>query len=217
MPITDDFVYARRYNSLRLNGHDYTQTNSLYFITIDAFESRPLFGDLILAKQTLSSLLHPNLSAVIRVHAFTLMPEHLHLLAGVCKPGRRLSASLGSFKSFSTRGYWKRSREIAESGSVALPRSSVARSKPEEARPILEALHEWRANLLPEAVAIKNWPNVKPEMFLTKRLWHRSFHEHIIRNEMDLRETLEYIAMNPVKRGYVSKPYFYPFTGFNIE
>jgi REP element-mobilizing transposase RayT len=54
-------------------------------------------------------------------------------------------------------------------------------------------------------------------MFLTKRLWHRSFHEHIIRNEMDLRETLEYIARNPVKRGYVSKPYFYPFTGFDIE
>jgi len=217
MPITDDFVYARRYNSLRLNGHDYAQTNSLYFITIDAFENRPLFGDLILAKQTLSSLLHPNLSAVIRVHAFTLMPEHLHLLAGVCKAGRRLSASLGSFKSFSTRAYWKRSREIAESGSVVLPRSSVARAGPEEGRQILEALHEWRANLLPEGLAIKNWPNVKPEMFLTKRLWHRSFHEHIIRNEMDLRETLEYIAMNPVKRGYVSKPYFYPFTGFDIE
>ena len=94
MPTNDDFVYARRYNSLRLNGHDYAQTNSLYFITIDAFESRPLFGDLILAKRTLSSLLHPNLSAVIRVHAFTLMPEHLHLLAGVCKPGRRLFAWL---------------------------------------------------------------------------------------------------------------------------
>jgi REP element-mobilizing transposase RayT len=217
MPISSDFPYPRRYNSLRLSGHDYAQTNSLYFITIDAFETRPLFGDITLAKKTLSSLLHPNLSAIIRVHASTLMPEHLHLLAGVCKPGRRLSASLGSFKSFSTRTYWKRSREIAEGGEVILPARSVARSKPEEAKQILAALMEWRASLLPEAVAIKNWPNVKPEMFLTKRLWHRSFHEHIIRNEIDLRETLEYIAMNPVKRGYVSKPQFYPFTGFNIE
>jgi hypothetical protein len=120
MPISADSPYPRRYNSLRLSGHDYAQTNSLYFITIDAFESRPLFEDLIMAKKTLSTLLHPNLTAIIRVHAFTLMPEHLHLLAGVCKLGRRLSASLGSFKSFSTRAYWKRGREIAEGGQVVL-------------------------------------------------------------------------------------------------
>src|SRR6516225_2797364 len=112
MPISVDFPYPRRYNSLRLSGHDYAQTASLYFITIDAFQNRPLFGDITLAKKMLSALLHPNLRAVVRVHAFTLMPEHLHLLAAVCKPGRRLSASLGSFKSFSTREYWKRSREI---------------------------------------------------------------------------------------------------------
>jgi len=36
-------------------------------------------------------------------------------------------------------------------------------------------------------------------------------------NDADLRETLEYIAYNPVKRGYVSKPQFYPFTGFGLD
>ena len=75
---------------------------------------------------------------------------------------------------------------------------------------------EWRATLRPEAIALKNWPNVRPEHFLSKRLWHSSFNDHVIRNGDDLRETIDYIALNPVKRGYVSSPQFYPFTGFSF-
>ena len=30
-------------------------------------------------------------------------------------------------------------------------------------------------------------------------LWHRSFHEHVIRNENDYREIWEYIDTNPAK------------------
>jgi hypothetical protein len=66
---------------------------------------------------------------------------------------------------------------------------------------------EWRATLRPEMVELKNWPSVQTQHFVSKRLWHERFYEHIIRNEIDLRETIEYIAMNPVKRGYVSKPF----------
>jgi hypothetical protein len=40
--------------------------------------------------------------------------------------------------------------------------------------------------------------------------------KHIIRNDADLRETIEYIVLNPVKRGYVSRPQYYPFTAFNF-
>lgn len=39
----------------------------------------------------------------------------------------------------------------------------------------------------------------------------------VIRNDADLRETIEHIAQNPVKRGYASKPQFYPFTGFGVD
>ena len=63
----------------------------------------------------------------------------------------------------------------------------------------------------------KNWPWVQPEHFLGKHLWHSKFDDHIIRNDADLRETIEYIERNPVKRGYVSKPQFCPFTGFSID
>jgi putative transposase len=45
-------------------------------------------------------------------------------------------------------------------------------------------------------------------------LWQSRLFDHVIRNETDLHENLEYIAMNPVKAGYVTRPQFYPFTGF---
>ena len=57
---------------------------------------------------------------------------------------------------------------------------------------------------------------MKPQHFISKRLWHQRFHEHVLRNDADLRETIEYIAMNPVRRGYVSRPQYYPFTGFDM-
>ncbi|HLL77648.1 MAG TPA: transposase [Pyrinomonadaceae bacterium] len=45
------------------------------------------------------------------------------------------------------------------------------------------------------------------------RLWQRQFYDHIIRNEADFLETLEYIAMNPVRKGLVRTPDEWPYTG----
>ena len=217
MPTSPDFPYPRRYNSLRLLGFDYSSPTALYFLTIDTDSSRPVFGDVKLAKSILSALLHDQTRARVRLLAYTLLPDHLHLLAGVKEAGKNLSATLGAFKSYTTQLYWKRSREIAEQQRVALPASSVERASHVEARLLLTALVEWRAALRPESVEIRNWPRVQPEHFLGKHLWHNSFNDHIIRNDGDLRETVEYIALNPVRRGYVSRPQFYPFTGFGVE
>jgi hypothetical protein len=73
---------------------------------------------------------------------------------------------------------------------------------------------DWRATLRPEVVQLKNWPLVKPGNFLKKRLWQTRIFDHVIRNDLDLQENLDYIAMNPVRKGYVTNPQFYPYTGF---
>lgn len=44
------------------------------------------------------------------------------------------------------------------------------------------------------------------------KLWQRQFFDHIIRNEEDFEETLQYIRMNPVRRGLVEKPEEWPYT-----
>lgn len=45
------------------------------------------------------------------------------------------------------------------------------------------------------------------------RLWQSRFFDHIIRNEQDFCETAEYIRMNPVRKGLVSRWQDWPYTG----
>ena len=169
---------------------------------------------MLLAKSILGSLLSPETLANLHLQAFTLMADHLHLVAGVRNPDLNLPAIIGSFKSFTTQLYWKRCREIAVSGAVSLPSQNVSKSDSHEARIFLAPLIDGRATLRPEVVELKNWPAVGPEMFLKKHLWQSKFFDHIIRNDQDLQENLEYIAMNSVRAGYVSRSCFYPYTGF---
>ena len=217
MPISNDFPLPRRYNSLRLPGFDYSSVEATYFITMDTDESRPVCGDISLAKSIVAALISDQTAKRIRVVAYTLLPDHFHLLACVREAGVNLSAALGAFKSFTTQLYWKRGREIVTRQRVELPPESIERSRPEDEEKILQALVEWRLTLRPECVALKQqWPCAKPQRFLGKRLWHTKFYEHVIRNQIDFRETVEYIVMNPVKRGYVKLPEYYPFTGFGL-
>jgi len=122
----------------------------------------------------------------MRLRAFTLMPDHLHFLAGVREPDKNLPALIGNFKSYTTQLYWKQSREIVDSEEVSLPSRCVAKSDLKESRPLIAALMDWRATLRPEVVELKNWPNVKPGHFLKKRLWQTRLFDHVIRNDFDL-------------------------------
>ena len=208
-----DFCYPRRYNTLRLPGYDYDSTWRLCAISLVADLRRPVFADIKLAKSVLTILLNDRTLKYLRVRAFTLMPNHLHCIAGVQSPEKKLPNLIGFFKSYTTQQYWKRSREIVETDQVVLPSTFVTKSTSREPR-LLTALMEWRATLRPEVVELRNWPNVKPEHFRRKRLWQTRFFDHVVRNDIDLQENLDYIALNPVREGYVTRPQFYPFTGF---
>src|SRR6266496_2226716 len=211
MPLFPGFPYPRRYNTLRLLGYDYNSIFKLCALSMVTDLRRPLFADTKLAKSVLSSLLSDQTLTLMRVRAFSLMPDHLHLLAGVRQPESNLLSLLGRFESYTTQLYWKRSREIVESQQVCLPSTSVARTDPEEARLLLTPLMEWRATLRPEVVELKNWPSLRPDQFLRKHLWQKRFFDHVIRNDVDLQENLDYIAMNLVKAGYVTRSQFYPY------
>jgi REP element-mobilizing transposase RayT len=213
---TTDFPFARRYNSLRLLGFDYSSVSALYSITLKTDAARPVFADITLAKRVLSVLLDDRTLARLRLCAYTLLPDHKHLVASVKQSGRQLSSLLGAFESLTTQIYLKRCREILETRSIALPSKSVQKSANDESTQLLKGLAEGRLTLRPEAVELKNWPRPKPEQFLGKHLWQRSFKDRVIRSEAEFQDTVEYIVLNPVRRGYVSKPEFYPFSGFGI-
>ena len=214
MPHYDSLPYPSRYNSLRLLGYDYSSTRKLCAITLVTHERTPLFADMLLAKAILVSLLSPETLANLHAPAFTLMPDHLHLIAGTRQPNFDLPNLIAGFKSFTTHLYWRRSREILTSREIILPSQNVSKSGLKESRSLLPALLTGHLTLRPEVVELKNWPKVQPEHFLKKRLWQTRFFDHVIRNDHDLRENMNYIAMNSVRAGYVTQPCFYPYTGF---
>ena len=45
------------------------------------------------------------------------------------------------------------------------------------------------------------------------RLWQRQFFDHIIRNDKDFFETVEYIKQNPVRKGLVKTAEEWPYSG----
>ena len=214
MPYFDQLPYPRRYNTLRLLGYDYTSTRKLCAITLVSDLRRPIFADMPLAKATLASLLSSEMLAKMDLRAFTLMPDHLHFLAGVCNSEFGIPDLIGKFKSFTTQLYWKRSHEIFASGQVSLPSQNVSKSHGKESPELLSALSNGTATLRPEIVELKNWPCPRPENFLRKNLWQAKFFDHVIRNDKDLRENLDYIKMNSVNAGFVTRSWFYPYTGF---
>ena len=216
MPHFPGFGLPRRHNSLRLLGYDYHSVYQLCAITLVTNLRTPFFADMILAKAVLASLLSDKTRNCMRVRAFTLMPDHLHFLAAVQQPELYLPEVIGRFKSYTTQQYWKRGREVVGSNRVCLPSGSVNKTDPIAARELLTPIMQWRATLRPEVVELKNWPRLKPGQFLKKTLWQTRLFDHVIRNDTDLHENLEYIAMNPVKAGYVTRPQFYPYTGFLV-
>ena len=214
MPQFEHFPFPCRYNTLRLLGHDYHSLDRLCAITLVTDLRCPVFADVRLAKSVLASLLSEKTLIHMSVRAFTLMPNHLHFIAGVRHTELGLSDVIGRFKCFTTQLYWRRSRQIVSGGTVELPSSCVRKSALGESAPLLSALIEGGATLRPEVVRLERWPKVKPEHFRRKHLWQTGFFDHVIRNSQDLDENLTYIAMNPVRAGYVSHPCFYPYTGF---
>ena len=46
------------------------------------------------------------------------------------------------------------------------------------------------------------------------RFWQGRFHDHIIRNDRDFRNHLDYLHYNPVRHGHARTPAEFPFTSF---
>jgi REP element-mobilizing transposase RayT len=81
-----------------------------------------------LAKSVLACLLSDETLEHMRLRAFTLMPNHLHFLAGVREPELYLPNLIGQFKSYTTQLYWKRSHEILKAHQVNLPSTCVIKA-----------------------------------------------------------------------------------------
>jgi len=92
--------------SLRLKGFDYS-TCTVYFLTLCSSKGKNVFSDPKLAEETINCLKDCSKRFGYRVFAYCLMPDHLHLLISPVDSGRSVSQYVQTFKSLSTRIFWR--------------------------------------------------------------------------------------------------------------
>ena len=141
---------------IRLQEAVYQNPGTVYSITIATRRRNPVFIDLPFSKACLAILKEMSVYSEVRVFAYCMMPDHIHLLLGTSAEGS-IVPFLGSWKS---RCYRERRR-----------------------------------------------------LGLSRRFWQRSFYDHILRSDEDLRRAAQYILENPVRAGLVRDVGDYPLSG----
>lgn len=146
--------------NIRLTRDEYVGKR-IYFLTICAEELRSIFKDSARAKATIEELRKVADRMKVLVHAFCVMPDHVHILVEGQTPNTDVVKFVTQWKQGT--GYMFR--------------------------------HE-----------------------LPPRFWQRRFYDHVLRHPEDSESVAWYIWMSPVRKGMVTEPRAYPFSGsFTVE
>lgn len=179
MPYNPD-VHHRR--SIRLKEYDYTQAGA-YFVTIVTYQREALFGEIVDGVMNLNSLgeiarrewfktaeLRPYIE--LYEDEFVVMPNHAH---GILWMNDDVRAERRSART------------------TPAPTASIA----ENAKPHVDA-GSLGAIVRAYKSAVTYAINAARQTRGTT-VWHRNYHEHIIRDDADLNRIRDYIANNPLR------------------
>ena len=83
---------------------------------------------------------------------------------------------------------------------------------PDHFHVVLEGMNE-EADLLKAVVGFKQATGYWMRINLRGYRWQKSYYDHILRSEDDLKTQISYILENPVRKGLVNKWQDYPFSG----
>jgi len=170
--------YTRK-KSLRLQNYDYAQ-NGLYFITICTQNSKQLFGRIENGNMLLNSagdMVKTVWSEIplyydgFILHEFVVMPNHIHGVIEIVNHDEQRTAT--------------GQRRTATGGLSLQNRMTVS-----------DVVHRFKTLTTRRyitGVYDKGWESFH------KKVWQRSYHEHIIRSDVSYRKIVEYVQLNPMK------------------
>ena len=170
-------IHHRR--SIRLKGYDYSQAG-LYFITICTQNRKHLFGTIENGEMILNDagkmvknewLALPKRFLNIKLHEYTVMPNHFHAILEITVGGTTVGATVGA--------------------TLVVAPDAVDPPKNKTVGDIIGAFKSIVTVNYIRGVKKSGW---KP---FNKRLWQRNYWESIIRNEKSYHNRSEYIKNNP--------------------
>ena len=180
---------------LRIPDFDYSQPGA-YFVTIVTQDRKTLFGQIVDGKMILNDIggmveevidQIPEHYPGIHVDLYVVMPNHIHLLFLISDvvAGPR-ACHTDTTKHGQPQGIESTEERPGQTQEVDLTEERI--SLPE----IVHRIKSLSTHQYILGVRDKGW------LRFEKRLWQRSYYEHIIRNEKDYQEIYDYIAANPM-------------------
>jgi REP element-mobilizing transposase RayT len=164
-------MYHRR--SIRIKDFDYSKGN-YYFVTINAYNSENIFGQLRNSAVSLNTIGETAQSCLIEIpkhfaqviiDEFIIMPDHVHAIVII---GGRVESNEGTIH-----------RAPTKAENFAAPKSGT----------LSRIISAYKAAVTREV----NRRNTG----ITIKIWQRNYYEHVIRNEKELLEIRKYIHNNP--------------------
>ena len=138
-----------------------------HFLTAAAVEWLPVFAEPNVADVVVQSLRFYRENRGMRLFAYVIMENHLHLIA----QAEDLSGVFRRFKSYTAR---RAIDALAEAGHPAVERMRFAKKSHKQ-----ESTHQF---------------------------WQEGHRPRALGDGAEMRRAIEYVHMNPVKRGYVDLP-----------
>jgi putative transposase len=195
----------RRRPSNRLDGYDYASA-SAYFVTITLQSMDCLFGvvaDGVVALSIPGLMVESWWGTIerrfdsVELGSYVVMPNHLHgiVFTGVVPESRHSDRGEGDHIGSPVRTIAAHPEQFVWAGQRGRPASNAWALDSSE--PSLSDVVGWFKTMTTNDYI----RGVKEYGFppFERRLWHRTFYDHIIRNDADLARIEEYIAGNPTR------------------
>lgn len=181
--------------SIRLKGYDYSQAGA-YFVTICARNHECIFGEINDGEMKLNEYgkivrdewmrtedVRPN----VELDEFIIMPNHVHGILVINTP-------VGARRCLAPERREQPSKNVNGYGNIVIHRANQGathRVAPTCTSGSIGAIvGQFKSLITKQINQIRNTPGLP--------VWHRNYHEHIIRNERELHEIRKYIRNNPL-------------------
>jgi REP element-mobilizing transposase RayT len=179
-------IHHRR--SIRLKGYDYSRAG-LYFVTISTYQGLALFGQIVKGEMRLNEagmitentwLDLVNHISNIELHEFIVMPNHFHGIIEIrnqfVRAGSKPALQFTQFPSDKLLS-WRAGLEPARTEPVRTDKNLSE---------IVRQFKTFSARRINQSRNLSGTP-----------VWHRNYHEHIIRNETAYLKIADYVETNP--------------------
>ncbi len=173
----------------------YNHSGKCYFITTKTYRSKKIFQDEKKIQLLLRCINHLRRKSYFRLYAWVILFDHIHLLLEVAG-NKNISGLMQSIKgNFS----WLVNRDIYDVDYLAHARKHELRARKHYSHSVEQAFQ----------------PAQKYREVKYHKIWQASFYDHIIRDEQDFNNHLNYIRYNPVKHKYVTNLDNWPWSSYN--